>query len=92
MWSKGAVVVVKRGDAAMADAIEKGLDIKEKSNMNNFYLPKRHTKEELKLMIEDAERDYGTRRTPPKWIRVISEGMAFIVYHISVFVERYLVL
>ena len=27
MWSKGAVVIVKHGDEAMADAIEKGLDL-----------------------------------------------------------------
>ena len=32
MWSKGAVVVVKRGDKAMADAIEKGLDIRYTNN------------------------------------------------------------
>lgn len=33
MWSKGAVVVIKRGDTAMADVMEKDLGIKGDENL-----------------------------------------------------------
>ena len=46
MWSKGAVVVIKRGDPAMADAIENGVGVSTK-------IP-----EEYKTM----ERDYAVMK------------------------------
>lgn len=52
MWSNGAVVVIKRGDAAIADIIEHGY---EKSGKH----AKKTTVEDIKTM----ERDYTIMRT-----------------------------
>lgn len=97
-WSKGAVVVVKRGDDAIADAIEKGMDIQtyskeevEDMKRENTFLRKRSVKA-LTAAIEDAEIQYGHYWVPPKWANWIFQGLAFIVYHICTFIEKYLVL
>ena len=94
MWSKGAVVVVKHGDPGIANELEKIFRNNNKSTSSGGYcfLPRRHTTEELKAMIEDAERQYGQRRIPPKWLECIRMGLAFVVYHICIFIEKYLVL
>ena len=100
-WSKGAVVIVKHGDQEWADAIEKSMNIQkasikeveemQKSNKYCFF-PKRHTVDELKQMIDDAERQYGRKWwwNRPKWVKPIAEGFAFIVYHFSLFVNKYM--
>lgn len=93
MWSKGAVVVVKRGDPKMADEMEKIFknNTKVTSGGGYCFLPRKHTQEELKAMMEDAQRLYGKRRwSLPEWFRPIKEGLAFIVYHICTFIEKYL--
>ena len=90
-WSKGAVVVVKRGDTEIADAIESGLNINKTPDGRYCFLPRKHTKEELIEMIEDAQRDYGRKaRSYPKWVKNVKECMAFVVYHICMFIEKYL--
>lgn len=102
-WSKGAVVIVKRGDQEWGDVIEDALDVKRASNKELEELRKEN--EELKRDKELA-RNHDTRftnkaiqdlkdenehyKTPPKWLRVIKEGFAFIVYWISVFWDKYL--
>ena len=89
MWSKGAVVIVKRGDEALADAIEKGLDIttiesngdaaEEVANLKraNYFLSKKSRKV-TDEMIAEARELYGYNWTPPKWANKIIEGFAFI--------------
>lgn len=96
MWSKGAVVIVKRGDEAMANAIEKGLDLKmvpveevEDMKRDNFFLKKRCVKA-IQQDILDAQLKYGHNWVPPKWANKLVQGFALIVYGISIFVDRYL--
>ncbi len=90
MWSKGAVVVVKRGDKAMADAIEKGLDIRYTNN-DRYDLVKNRDRLYWQAKIDEAQLYYGTNPAPPpKWARKIVAGFAFIVYGFSVFVDKYL--
>lgn len=102
-WSKGAVVIVKRGDPEWGDVIEDALDVKRAPNKELEELRKEN--EELKRDKELA-RNHDTRftnkaiqdlkdenehyKTPPKWLRVIKEGFAFIIYWISVFWDKYL--
>ena len=95
-WSKGAVVIKKHGDEEWADAMEKALDIQRASDKeveelkrDNEFL-KKHVVEDLEQKIIDAELDYGYNWTPPKWARGIVEAFAFVVYHFSVFVDKYL--
>ena len=99
MWSKGAVVIVKRGDEAMADAIEQGLNIPEVDNSmidtteienlkrDNYFL-RRRCQKTTEEMIEDARNLYGHNWTPPHWANKLVEGFAFIVYLFSVLVDR----
>lgn len=91
-WSKGAVVIVKRGDPEMGDTIENGLNIQKTTGGSGKYcfMPRRHTKEELAEMMEDADALYGRRWIPPTWLRKINEGIAFVVYHVCMFIEKYL--
>lgn len=103
MWSKGAVVIVKRGDEAMADAIEKGLDLipykpndinlqeVEDLKRDNYFLRKK-SKEATDKMIADARELYGYNWTPPRWANKIVEGFAFIVYLFSMFVDKFLII
>ncbi len=94
MWSKGAVVVVKRGDPEMANEMEKMFrsNVGKHEEGHYCFIPKRHTKEELETMIENAEILYGRNWIPPIWMKWIVEGVAFIVYHVCLFIEKYLIL
>ena len=105
-WKKGAVVIVKRGDEDWADAIvEKGLKIQKVSDKEIEEL--RNENEKLKCANEmtkihdtrftnaviqnlSIENDYYPTR--PKWLRIIMEGFALIVYWISLFADKYLVI
>lgn len=104
-WKKGAVVIVKRGDEEWADAIEEGLNIqkasrKEVEELKNENKDLKRSNELTKIhddkftdnMIAKLEREYGNSWVPPKWAKWILEGVAFIVYWISVFVDKYLVI
>lgn len=97
MWSKGAVVIVKRGDEEMANAIERGLDIRLKDPKTltegeraEYDLLKKAKSDKLKAMIAENEEEYGYNWTPPKWAEKIVGAFALIVYGISVFIDRYL--
>lgn len=97
-WKKGAVVIKKHGDEEWADAMEKALNVQKAANKeleelrrDNEFL-KKHVTKDLKQKIIDAELNYGYNWTPPKWAKDIVEGFAFIVYYISLFVEKYLIL
>lgn len=96
MWSKGAVVIVKRGDEAMANSIEEGLGLKmvpveqvEDMKRDNFFLKKRCSKA-IQQDIIDAQIKYGYNWVPPKWASKLVQGFALIVYGVSIFVDRYL--
>ena len=97
-WSKGAVVIVKRGDEAMANGIEDALTSEMVSKKDydelereNFFL-RRRTREEILEDIAEAEAEYGHNFIPPKWAVPICEGCAFVIYHVCRFIEKYLVL
>ena len=100
MWSKGAVVIIKRGDEAMADIITKGLNAESDSKTNtdddietlkmqNYFLKKR-VRKTTDALIEDARIQYGYNWTPPKWANYIVRGFALVVYGVSVFVDRFM--
>lgn len=102
-WSKGAVVIVKRGDQEWGDAIEDSLNIKKASDKELEEL--RNENEALKrdkdlgsihdnkftnLAIESLKTQYKHKKEPPKWAKIVMEGFAFIVYLISVFFDKFL--
>ena len=94
MWSKGAVVIVKRGDEAMADALERGLDIRysddtSKEQKCKYELMEITRSEKLQRQIEELEEMYGYNWTPPRWAKGMSV-FALIIYGISVFIDKYL--
>ena len=102
-WSKGAVVIVKRGDQEWGDAIEDSLNIKKASDKELEEL--RNENETLKrdkdlgsmhddkftdLAIQSLREKYKHKKEPPKWAKIVMEGFAFIVYWISVFFDKFL--
>lgn len=97
MWSKGAVVVVKKGDPVIADAIEKGVTANkmvpkkdvEETERENAFMKKRY-RESLENDIADAELQYGYNRVTPRWLKPIAGLWALIVYGISVFVDKFM--
>lgn len=95
MWSKGAVVIIKHGDEAMADAMEKGLDIRYTKGVKDEKTCKTELaalarQEEIAAKIADAQANYGYNWTPPKWANKIIGVFALIVYGVSVFIDKYL--
>ena len=101
MWSKGAVVIIKRGDEAMANTMaspfEQRMAAKEHINEDQairdwYKMLCKAKKEAVDKAILDAQETYGHNWTPPRWAKKITEGFAFVVYGICVFIERYLVL
>lgn len=97
MWSKGAVVIVKRGDDEIASAIEKALDIRTKDpklltkqERDEYDLLRRARSDKIREEIALAEEYYGYNWVPPKWAEKIVGAFALVVYGISVFIERYL--
>ena len=98
MWKKGAVVIVKHGDEAMADAMASPFEQNDISNDDQNYdkawkdLLSEAKKDEIDLLIADAEIRYGHNWQPPAWAKHIVEGFAFVVYKICVFIDKYLVI
>ena len=81
MWTKGAVVIIKRGDAAMANAMEKSLTVPVLTKRKNRwcrmkctnYIPKSKTHEETERLIAYAEIKYGHKWLPFekfKWLYI----------------------
>lgn len=96
MWTKGAVVVIKRGDEEMANAITEGSGVKTVNSKDyndletaHELLRRRRTEDILDDII-DAEEEYGHNWVPPKWAKWIFEGMAFVVYWVCIFIDKYL--
>lgn len=77
MWSKGAVVIVKRGDAAMADGIENAIFQKttipeEYETMERDYnIMKVGRESDIQRKIRKANNKYG-RKKPTRLQRVIA--------------------
>lgn len=100
MWSKGAVVIVKHGDLAMADAIEKGvgsvqfvspgLSHKDDDIRSRYGVMKKRDSETWRREIERAEQTYGHNWVPPKWAEKIVGFFALIIYWITMFIDKYL--
>lgn len=97
MWSKGAVVVVKKGDPEFADAIEKGVTANkmvpkkdmEETERENAFMKKRY-KESLENDIATAQIQYGHNWVTPTWLKPLAGLWALIVYGISVFVDKFM--
>ena len=96
MWSKGAVVIVKHGDEAIADAVAKGIDIQtvaksdvEKIERDYRFMKNRDSKY-WKRKIRKANEKYAYNWRPPWWAKKTVEAFAFVVYGFSVFVDKYL--
>lgn len=98
MWSRGGVVIVKRGDEAITDAIEQGMDIlvsdttdeDTKKIKDERDLLKKAKTDAILCKIAKAEYEYGRNPTLPDWARKISEAAALVVYVICTFIDRYL--
>lgn len=103
-WSKGAVVIKKHGDQKWADEMEKIFEVdgdgegvpvkdqeKEDLKRDNQFM-KKHVVEGLEKKIMDAELEYGYHPVRPRWMQCIMEGFAFVIYYISIFVDKYLIL
>ena len=101
-WTKGAVVIVKRGDQEWADAMEESLDIprgddremKELENENKELkrdndLAKIHDTRFTNMVIQGLEHEYGRNRIPPTWLKVVKQGFALVVYLVSVFYDKF---
>lgn len=103
MWKKGAVVIVKRGDEAMADAMASNFEQEEQEQTDIYSDDQKYDKawkdllsqaksDAVDAMIAKARAEYGHIWTPPKWARRIMEGFAFIIYWICVFIDKYLII
>lgn len=99
MWSKGAVVVVKRGDPAMGDAMLSGMGFEtvpshqiEKLKRDNYFLKRKATKAEARA-VRKAKALYGYNPpAPPEWAKPLVDIYALAVYGYATFVDKYLVL
>ena len=106
-WTKGAVVIVKRGDEEWADSIEKTLTVDEGWADSKEIEQLKSENEELKrdkamtkihdtrftnAAIDSLSNKHDYYLPPPRWIRIIKEGIAFIVYWVSIFVDKYMVI
>jgi len=96
MWSKGAVVVVKRGDEAMANAIEEGMSLAlvsskevEDIKRENFFLKRQNTKNNKRKIIA-ARHAYAIKRRRFKWKRLFVDIYALTVYGLTMFFDRYM--
>ena len=100
-WTKGGVVIVKRGDRVLTDAIEQSINIQlasrkeleelieenKRLKMENSLL-RRLVNRYVRADILALEYEYGYNPKPPKWARKVSELFAFVVYKFSVFTEE----
>lgn len=86
MWSKGAVVIIKRGDKDMADSMEASLvPVQQK---NNKPMPRRGS-EYWSRELAIADFIYGKNyRDPPDWARPVIGFGALVIYGVSVTVEK----
>jgi len=103
MITKGAVVIIKHGDPEFADSMEKGLVKKiagpssdqakyiSELERENFFL-RRIVERETGRNLAELESEYGYNRRVPRIFRRLSNGWALIMYGITRFVDKYLVI
>ena len=102
MWKKGAVVIVKHGDEAMANAMasvfdekkDEDIEVNEDPNYDKTWkdLLYKSKKDAIDAAILDAKEHYEHNWTPPKWAKRIVECFALVVYGVCVFIDKYLVI
>lgn len=101
MWSKGAVVIVKHGDQEWADSIEQALAIRRASEKElreleelkrHKNLSKIHDDKFTDIVIEDARRRYRKIRPMPRWLDILLAPWSLLVYGVSLFADKYLVI
>lgn len=96
MLAKPGVVIIKRGDKEVADALEKGLGVgmytkdqmMEVQRERDFY--KKHVIEDLEGAIADAQEEYGRNYIPPVWAQKVIGVYALVMYGIQKFIDKYL--
>lgn len=96
MWDKGAVVILKRGDEAMADSIEDAmtkslvpLEEMEKVKRENFFLKRQNSRNNSEK-IAGANYFYEKKRRSIHLPKIISDFYAITIYGLSEFTARFL--
>lgn len=88
MWSNGAVVVIKRGDAAIADALEKASNAEHNENLARDIGVMRVSHDaKLKKAMKDCQKYAGTRKPRAKALVYLEIGYALVVYGINAVLE-----
>lgn len=100
-WSKGAVVIIKRGDEEWADSMENALvpkkDICDDEEMKTLKrdneLTKIHDTRFTNNMIEALLHTYGPIPKPiPKWLDWLLAPWTLLIYGVSLFTNKYLII
>ena len=96
MISKGALVIIKRGDKDMSDqmadsivapAIKKDYD----KLQAKYYFARKRSRKAIRKDIRKAQRKYGYNYIPTsKVIKFIREGFALVEYGFAVFVDKFM--
>ena len=89
MWSKGAVVVIKRGDTAMADALKKSLNVENSENLARDVGIMRvsHAAKIRNAMAESREKYSRPRKPTPKPLLYLQIGYAMAACGINAVLE-----
>lgn len=92
--NRGAVVIVKHGDQEIADAIEKGLDIryrdeKKDENTCKTELAAIARQKDIAKKFRAARRKYRIKKKP-KEQGVVKNVFIFLVYAFTMFVDKYM--
>lgn len=93
-WSKGAVVIVKRGDQEWANAMEQTIAVRKASEMEVDELRRAY-----EIMKAGRERDIRNKmarlddsqrrvRKPLRWTKPFREAAALIAYGLSLLSEK----
>lgn len=88
MWSNGAVVVIKRGDAAIADVLEKSCNVEPSENLvRDIGIMRVSHTAKIKKAMEDSKKYARIRKPTPKLLLYLEIGYAMIVYGINAVLE-----
>lgn len=96
MWNKGAVVIIKRGDEAIGNAIEDGAIKKmipssevEDIRRENFFLKRQNIRNNREKII-DANYNYRRKKYRFRIPKIFIDIYAIGVYGLSEFINRYI--
>ena len=91
--NRGAVVIVKHGDQEIADAIERGLDIRysdgRDKNTCKTELAAIARNKDIAKKIQDARDKYRVKKKR-KEQGLVKNVLVFIVYAFTMFVDKYM--